>query len=124
MTLNVQDFIRRNTCEREWGGSQGRLGEPSDCWKSDAVEEVERGWWKCPRLLYSLRKIWQGCWECSNQNWHQRSPPRMVLALSVLHSSHWPEQPVESLILGANVAADFRVQQHLGPLGNFSPYIW
>lgn len=60
-----KNFIRGNTCERERGGSQG---EPSDRWKLKAVKEVGRGWWKCPRPLYSLRRIWQGCWECSNQN--------------------------------------------------------
>lgn len=31
---------------------------------------------------------------------------------------------MEILVLGANVAEDFRVLQHLGPLGNFAPYIW
>lgn len=37
--------------------------------------------------------------------------------------SHWPDQPMESLIFGANVE-DFRVWQLLGPLGSFAPYIW
>lgn len=123
-----KNFIRGNTCRREWGGSWGRLGEASDWWKSNAGKEVGGGWWRSPKLLQSLRKIWQDCWERSSQNCHQKGPPRKELALlSVLHAlRHWLEQPMESLILGTRVA-DFRVQ-HLGPwaillpiFGNHSP---
>lgn len=54
-----EDFIRGNAQERKYRGSQGSLGELSDCSASPIPVKKSRkeDWWNLPRRPCSVRKF-------------------------------------------------------------------